>query len=312
MNSMSKSSSEEGNIDKDYDYHQDKHKHRDHSYQDRMIQKERDYYNKHQDMRPQMHSDPRMKTMDEYGYEQDRARTAPYDSMQSRMSHQSNIGASGGNQTGQPLFLHNPLVNSGQSMKMKSMQMVNPDQHSIGQMSNLDLHQNAPHNQESYLMGDMLQNTAMNDMMSMPGGDGNPGMSHLDQYILPRNSSPSVDVSVMNSNPSYMSNAGAMQSLQMSNAVNPSDSNMGGRVSSQYSSMPANSSSIPGWGVATTGMYSNSAPSQMESLVDLCSSFRNILPIPKNATNTVYVEGIPPDAKEREVARKSCLFCLAL
>ena len=27
-----------------------------------------------------------------------------------------------------------------------------------------------------------------------------------------------------------------------------------------------------------------------------------ILPIPKNATNTVYVEGIPLDATEREVA----------
>eukprot|EP00347_Sterkiella_histriomuscorum_P008317 403345552 len=30
----------------------------------------------------------------------------------------------------------------------------------------------------------------------------------------------------------------------------------------------------------------------------------NIMPIPKNATNTVYVEGIPLDASEREVARK--------
>ena len=27
------------------------------------------------------------------------------------------------------------------------------------------------------------------------------------------------------------------------------------------------------------------------------------MPIPKNATNTVYVEGIPLDASEREVAR---------
>ena len=27
------------------------------------------------------------------------------------------------------------------------------------------------------------------------------------------------------------------------------------------------------------------------------------MPIPKNATNTVYVEGIPIDASEREVAR---------
>lgn len=30
----------------------------------------------------------------------------------------------------------------------------------------------------------------------------------------------------------------------------------------------------------------------------------NIMPIPKNATNTVYVEGIPLNTQEREVARK--------
>ena len=29
---------------------------------------------------------------------------------------------------------------------------------------------------------------------------------------------------------------------------------------------------------------------------------KTVLPIPKNATNTVYVEGIPLDATEREVA----------
>jgi hypothetical protein len=39
----------------------------------------------------------------------------------------------------------------------------------------------------------------------------------------------------------------------------------------------------------------------------MLSSFTNLVPIPKNATNTVYVEGIPIDAKEREVARKSIL-----
>jgi hypothetical protein len=31
----------------------------------------------------------------------------------------------------------------------------------------------------------------------------------------------------------------------------------------------------------------------------------NVMPIPQNATNTVYVEGIPLDASEREVARKN-------
>lgn len=32
------------------------------------------------------------------------------------------------------------------------------------------------------------------------------------------------------------------------------------------------------------------------------------MPIPKNATNTVYVEGIPLDATEREVARNSFIL----
>ena len=36
----------------------------------------------------------------------------------------------------------------------------------------------------------------------------------------------------------------------------------------------------------------------------------NIMPIPKNATNTVYVEGIPYDASEREVARNLSLYLL--
>jgi hypothetical protein len=40
----------------------------------------------------------------------------------------------------------------------------------------------------------------------------------------------------------------------------------------------------------------------MSSIQNLFGS--NIMPVPKNATNTVYVEGIPIDATEREVARK--------
>jgi len=36
------------------------------------------------------------------------------------------------------------------------------------------------------------------------------------------------------------------------------------------------------------------------------TSFQGSLKIPKNATSTVYVEGIPPDSTEREVARKFC------
>lgn len=45
---------------------------------------------------------------------------------------------------------------------------------------------------------------------------------------------------------------------------------------------------------------------QFESL---CSAFdNNIFPIPKQATNSVYVEGIPYGTSEREVARKSYLI----
>ena len=32
--------------------------------------------------------------------------------------------------------------------------------------------------------------------------------------------------------------------------------------------------------------------------------------VPKNATNTIYVEGIPTDSTEREVSRKSELFLI--
>ena len=36
---------------------------------------------------------------------------------------------------------------------------------------------------------------------------------------------------------------------------------------------------------------------------------QDIFCVPKNATNTIYVEGIPVDASEREVSRKCCLWC---
>ena len=52
----------------------------------------------------------------------------------------------------------------------------------------------------------------------------------------------------------------------------------------------------------------NSASSQSQKFSEAMSRMSslfgpNIMPIPKNATNTVYVEGIPLDASEREVAR---------
>lgn len=315
MGTMSKSSSPQSDLDKNNDYHSDKPRQRDHSYQqDSMRQNDRGGYYKNQSMGHSMQSDPRMKNMDDYGYEQqDRTRTAPYGSMQSsRMSHHNNSMNTMSSGSMQQSFLHNPLANSGPSMKMKSMQMMNQDHHQMNDMNSMDMHQNNSNNNDSYLMNNMMQNNSMNDMMSMPGNDGNTGMSHLDQYILPQNNSPSIDTQVMNSNASYMSHTGGMQSVQIGNMIDPSESTMGGRISNQFSSLPSNSSMMGGMGIATTGMYGHSSSNnQAESLIDVCSSFRNLLPIPKNATNTVYVEGIPPDAKEREVARKS-LYCVCL
>lgn len=327
MGNMSKIStstnpSETSDLDREgnQNYHHDKQDRRrdDHGYQDNMRQKDTGYYSKGGNMNQMMQSDPRMKNMDEYGYEQrDGARTGSYDNMQSRMPNQNNM-SSMNRGSNQQSFLHNPLANSGPSMKMKQMQMVNQDQQPI---NNMELPNQT---QPNYMMNEMMQQPQqqqpqqpMNNMMPMPGGEEeNTGMSHLDQYVFPQANSPSIDAQVMNSNQSYMSNAGSgMQSMQMPNMVDPPESNMGvGRLPTGYPYIPATSSpSMNGMGVATTGMYGQSSTSsQMESLVDLCSSFKSSLKIPKNATNTVYVEGIPPDAKEREVARKplSVFICL--
>ncbi len=45
----------------------------------------------------------------------------------------------------------------------------------------------------------------------------------------------------------------------------------------------------------------------LNSLSQFYNVFQNLVKIPKNATNTVYVEGIPSDTTEREVARKSSM-----
>ncbi len=42
----------------------------------------------------------------------------------------------------------------------------------------------------------------------------------------------------------------------------------------------------------------------LNNLSQFYNVFQNLVKIPKNATNTVYVEGIPTDTSEREVARK--------
>lgn len=42
----------------------------------------------------------------------------------------------------------------------------------------------------------------------------------------------------------------------------------------------------------------------LSKLAKLSSDFKDCLFIPNKATNTVYVEGLPHDATEREVSRK--------
>jgi hypothetical protein len=265
---------------------------------DQRDQREQRGFNRQNDMHQSM-GDPRVK-QDSYGYSQERSRGNQFEDDQPRMIRHSNEVV---NNIPQQSFLHNPLANSRQGNRMTGMQPGHiQDTRSLNQMnSNLDIHQPQSHIQESYILNDVMPNPSMNDLMhNNPDG----GISHLDQYVLPPISS-SVDAPGMGSNAAYMSNAGGMQSIPMSNII-PSNSNPGGRVSAQYNPMPTNSSSMsPGWtGVNTTGMYNQSTPSYLDALVDMCEQFHNILPIPKNATNTVYVEGIPIDAREREVARK--------
>lgn len=43
--------------------------------------------------------------------------------------------------------------------------------------------------------------------------------------------------------------------------------------------------------------------STLQTLTKLSHTFKNCLTIPKHATNTVYVEGLPHDATEREISR---------
>ena len=62
-------------------------------------------------------------------------------------------------------------------------------------------------------------------------------------------------------------------------------------------------------GMMSIGERKPSEPSEFNTYVinnlsKFYNQFHNLLKIPKNATNTVYVEGIPLDATEREVSRK--------
>lgn len=301
MQNMSKSSPEStSDLDKASDYN-DKPRSRESNYQDNRMQNrgdQRGYY-KTQGMDQQIRSDPRVKMDQNYGYVHDRVRSNSYedDQHQRMMSHSR--GISGGGSSNQPSFLHNPLANSGSQLKMKSIQMI----HHQEPQSLDDIHQNQSHLQENYIL---------NDLISMPNNSGGGEiMSHLDQYILPQNVSNQLNNSAIGSTPAYLSSGAGVQSLQMGSVVGSQSSGVGGRATVQYSTMPASSSSMPEWRVATTGVYNQPSPTgYVDNLIDIASSCQTVLPIPKNATNTVYVEGIPTDASEREVARKSC-FCLS-
>jgi len=304
MHDMGKPSHRNSGPDDQQDYHP-RRRERDMGYQDNMRQKEprEEYYRSQQDMHPQAHRDPRVKQdTSGYGYMQDRGRTQDYADDEPRMMRPSD-SMQDRNSMPQQSFLHNPLVNSRQPAKMKSMPMSHPqDQQSLDHLnSNLDIHQNVSHPQDGYIL---------NDIITMPNSsEGNSGISHLDQYVIPQNASSSLDNSGMGSNPNYMSGGGNVQSLPMSNVVVPSNPTQGGRVSVQYAPMPANNpSSMSGWrGSSNSEVYNQSPPNYSDALADICSQFYDVLPIPKTATNTVYVEGIPFSTSEREVARKSAL-----
>lgn len=302
MQNMSKSSPEStSDLDKGSDYN-NKPRNRDSNYQDNRMQNrgdQRGYY-KSQGMDQQIRGDPRGKMEQNYGYVNDRVRSNSYDNDQQPRMISHSRGISGGGSSIQPSFLHNPLVNSGSQLKMKSVQMIHhQDPQSLDQ---LDMNQNQSHLQESYILSDMI---------SLPNNSGGGEiMSHLDQYILPQTVSNQLSNSAIGSTPAYLSSGAGVQSLQIGGVVGPQNSGAGGRATVQYSTIPANSSSMPEWRVATTGVYNQPSPAgYVDNLIDLASSCQNVLPIPKNATNTVYVEGIPTDASEREVARKS-FFCL--
>jgi hypothetical protein len=265
----------------------------------------------------QSHSDPRMK-QDSYGYV-DRGRNHGYDdSGEQRMSRGHNSMPEV--KVSQQSFLHNPLANSRQPEQMKSVWISHQqDQQSLDQINNIDYRQNSSHNQEGYLMNEMVPNQSMkyndslqkqnynpsmNEIIMPVSSEGGNGMSHLDQYVLPQNTS-SVDTSVMRSNPVYMSSGGNVQSMPMSNVAYSSNPSSGERVSVPYSQGPPTSSPMPSRTEMATGSFGQNPPNYMDALVDICNQFYDILPIPKHATNTVYVEGIPTDARDREVARKS-------
>jgi hypothetical protein len=305
MQNMSKSSPDStSDIDKGPDYNE-KPRNRDSNYQDNRMQSrgdQRGYY-KSQGMDQQIRGDLRGKIDQNYGYANERGRSNSYeDDQQQRMISHSR-GMPGAGSSNQPAFLHNPLVNSGSQLKMKSIQMIHhQDQQSLDQ---LDIHQNPSHLQENYIL---------NELISMPNNSGGGEvMSHLDQYILPQNVSNQLNNPAIGSSPAYLSSSTGVQSLQMGGVVGPQNSGAGGRAAVQYSTMPTNSPSMPEWRVATTGIYNQPSPSgYVDNLIDLASSCQTVLPIPKNATNTVYVEGIPTDASEREVARKSYICLLSL
>ena len=306
MQNMSKSDPDStSDIDKGGEFN-DKPRSRDSNYQDNRMHSRGDQrddqrgsqrgYNKYQQIDQPVRVDPRNKMDQNYGYVHDRVRSNSYDDDQQPRMMSHSRGISGGGSSNQPSFLHNPLANSGSQLKMKSIQMIHHQEPQS--LDQIDIHQNQSHLQENYIL---------NDLISMPNNSGGGEiMSHLDQYILPQNVSNQISNSAQLSPPTYLSSVSGVQSLQMANVIGSQNSGNGGRSTIQYSSMPSNSSSMPEWRVATTGIYNQPSPSgYVDNLIDLASSCQTVLPIPKNATNTVYVEGIPVDASEREVARKS-------
>ncbi|CDW87591.1 rna-binding protein [Stylonychia lemnae] len=102
------------------------------------------------------------------------------------------------------------------------------------------------------------------------------------------NSSASYPSPISNQAQSFQNLCSNLQSNPLIHQTNP-----------LLSSLSVQNGSIP---------HSVISPSLINQLGKLSGFFRNNLPIPKHATNTVYIEGLPHDTSVREVARKFILL----
>lgn len=185
-------------------------------------------------------------------------------------------------------FMQNNL-----NSKMKSVQIGNYQEQQ-------DYRQNSSHFQDNFGYAENMPK-----QLSSKGGESS---SYCDKYVVPQAASNFMNAQRLNPNAAYFAGMSSMHPYQLDLLSNPQFNSMG-RMG--YPSAQMNQTPLPRWG-GGNGMFNQptSPVSSPDSLIDLAASCKDVLPIPKNATNTVYVEGIPTNTSEREVARKSlCVIC---